>query len=499
MIGEKQFGVGSHSVNAVNSTLTVDGTNWVVTAASPGRFGVSMLVPYFARQKCGLLAALRVSEDQNFRIEICGYATRMQKAYIDFKGTGEISRLGEEIVSANLTISDGSHAVRMDFIPHKTRLEWLFIFCEAKSAGESFRLEKAIYKYHYPKVATRPQECHFSVNSLSLFQNYLQIDFELLDRQRKLAGIRLKGNRAFETVQWWTTQDIGSHPSVTQRPRSLKFPLPSPRAMEAFGPNFGWHGHSIRAIFADFINIPLMQVETSDSILDSLRLEAVFEDGSVKCFPVTSAVPDFPGARQLDQILRGIPVREASQRVFVELGGRGSASSEIRKLVGQDFKYIGVDIEDHPNVDIVADVHQLSEHVALESVDVVYSHSVLEHLIAPWKVVIESNRILRSGGLFIAYAPVTWPLHAEPWDFWRISPHAWPSLLNEATGFEILRIEEIGNAAIVPLDVGTSRSISRMQHDPAPLFSSVVARKIGDSKIDWSGWEKTLAKGKYDQ
>ncbi len=497
MTGERNFGVGLNPITTVNSHLTEVGGKWLITADSPGRFGIAMLVPYFSGQQSCVHAYLETTGEQNLRVEVCGSVTRMQKAFVDFKGNGEISRVGEEVVTAKLALEKEILKISVEFSPYKTYLEWLYIFCEGKSEGASFFLNKADYNYDRPAAISPPQDFHFNVNSLSLYRSYLQIDFELLNMNQRLAGVRLKGDLAFETVQWWTSQDIAPNHSAIERPRTPKFPLPSPRAMEIYGEDFGWYGHSIRAIFSDFINVPHMALDESSRILDSLTLEAIFEDGSSRIFPVTLTEQVFPKKFHLEQLLDDEDKPADKNRVFLELGARGNHSSEIRKLVENNFRYIGVDIQEHPNVDVVGDAHQLSQYFQPESVDVVYSHSVLEHIIVPWKVVIESNRVLRIGGLFIAYAPVTWPLHAEPWDFWRISPHAWPAMLNEASGFEILSVDETGNASIVPLDVANSRAMSRMQHGPAPLFSSVVARKIRESTVDWDGWARALARGKY--
>ena len=106
-----------------------------------------------------------------------------------------------------------------------------------------------------------------------------------------------------------------------------------------------------------------------------------------------------------------------------------------------------MDISAHENVDVVGDAHDLGAAVADGSVAAVYSSEVMEHLVSPLHFVLEANRLLNEGGLFIARAPTTWPLHAEPWDFWRFSHHGWQGLLNAGTGFEILDICEFGEAS----------------------------------------------------
>ena len=128
------------------------------------------------------------------------------------------------------------------------------------------------------------------------------------------------------------------------------------------------------------------------------------------------------------------------------------------------------------NVDLVGDAHQLSKLLDLESIDIVYSDDVIEHLIDPFAFVVQANKVLKLNGLFIAKVPTTWPLHAEPCDFWRISSHAWKGLMNSRTGYEILASREIGASAVVPSIL--SANISAItQYAPAPLFTIVVAKK----------------------
>ncbi|WP_373690468.1 methyltransferase domain-containing protein [Sphingobium sp. DEHP117] len=59
------------------------------------------------------------------------------------------------------------------------------------------------------------------------------------------------------------------------------------------------------------------------------------------------------------------------------------------------------------------------------SFDAVYSVSVFEHLLMPWKVALEMNRVLRMGGIAYIHTHQTLGLHDMPWDFWRFSDTSW--------------------------------------------------------------------------
>jgi SAM-dependent methyltransferase len=178
---------------------------------------------------------------------------------------------------------------------------------------------------------------------------------------------------------------------------------------------------------------------------------------------------------------------------LLELGARGARVDP--RLRGYR-EYVGVDVHAGPNVDVVGDVHQLSQLVD-GPFDAIYSISTFEHLAMPWKVVLELNRVLRSGGLLFTATHHTWPPHELPWDYWRYSRGAFQALLNEHTGFELLRVEEGLPALIVPMVADTpARNLAR---NPAPLAVSALARKIGPARSDLS-WELSaadVARGSY--
>lgn len=114
--------------------------------------------------------------------------------------------------------------------------------------------------------------------------------------------------------------------------------------------------------------------------------------------------------------------------------------------------------------------------------DAVATISTFEHLVMPWKAVLEINKVMASGGLlFIATHP-TWPPHEVPWDFWRYMDGAFAGLLNRATGFEILRCNSGLPCRILPM--GTEKVTVGMFRHTAFLGISVVARKIADARPD---------------
>jgi hypothetical protein len=100
----------------------------------------------------------------------------------------------------------------------------------------------------------------------------------------------------------------------------------------------------------------------------------------------------------------------------------------------------------------------------------------------PFFFIKEANYVLKKGGLFVAKVPTTFPLHAEPWDYWRVSQHGIKSLLNKDSGFEVLILRELSKVAVVP-SINFKDQSSKLQYAPSPQFSIVIARKISNEVL----------------
>src|SRR5260370_31340791 len=109
-----------------------------------------------------------------------------------------------------------------------------------------------------------------------------------------------------------------------------------------------------------------------------------------------------------------------------------------------------MDIRSGPNGDRVGDARDIAAVVGERRFNAVFSVSVFEHLLMPWKAVLEINRVLDPGGFVYVATHQSLPMHDEPRDFWRFSDRAWTALFNAATGFELLDTAMGQRAAIVP-------------------------------------------------
>lgn len=184
------------------------------------------------------------------------------------------------------------------------------------------------------------------------------------------------------------------------------------------------------------------------------------------------------------QILNGFP----DGGRIMELGARGASSESFRMRLPKNWNYIGVDIKSGNNVDLVCDAHFLSQFADPESIDVIYSSSVFEHLAAPWKVAIEAGKMLKPSGYIFTATHNAWPQHEAPWDYWRFTKFSWSSLFNSKTGFRIVDRSLVETAKIVPV-VMTGPDRSRL---PAAngvwTGTACLAQKIGEPSAEWSGY-----------
>ena len=131
--------------------------------------------------------------------------------------------------------------------------------------------------------------------------------------------------------------------------------------------------------------------------------------------------------------------KERQRGRFLEIGSGTRSGISRRHHIPEKWDYKGSDVLSGPNVDIVADAHKLSSVIPARSIDAVMSISAFEHLAMPWKVAIELNRIMANGAIGCVQTHQMFPLHDQPWDFWRISADAWPALFNRVTGFRIIK------------------------------------------------------------
>lgn len=273
----------------------------------------------------------------------------------------------------------------------------------------------------------------------------------------------------FVVLKGWTYNDGLKLQRLTFKVSTQEFDVPQ-HALESPNAPDGHCGFSLSIdtrIDAFTFAEPSLLLEYEDGtshLFEALGVNEILEDRGHRLFPeFMCKISTLPSGRLL------------------EIGSR-ARSGISRRIENPGWEYVGMDIMDGPNVDVVGDAHQLSKLLPANHFDAAMSLSVFEHLAMPWKVAIELNKVLKLGGIAFLQTHQAFPLHDEPWDFWRISSHAWSALFNEKTGF---RIVEAAMAEPVMFVAKRWHPGMNLHESRGCGVSSVLVEKIGESKVQW--------------
>jgi SAM-dependent methyltransferase len=181
---------------------------------------------------------------------------------------------------------------------------------------------------------------------------------------------------------------------------------------------------------------------------------------------------------------------------LLDIGGR-ARSGVLRSDGFKNLETTVVDIVADEGVDIVVDAHNMTSRLEHNQFDACMCVSVFEHLIMPWKVVLEVNKVMKKGGIFFVATHQTVGLHDMPWDYYRFSDNAWDGLFNYHTGFEILNRSMSGLNFITPFAWSKEKNFS--EKACGYESSTVLVRKIRDSDLQWPVVVADLINGNYPE
>jgi SAM-dependent methyltransferase len=122
----------------------------------------------------------------------------------------------------------------------------------------------------------------------------------------------------------------------------------------------------------------------------------------------------------------------------------GCGNKPYEKMFGGRItEYLGCDViqSSDKRVDIICPATLIPLEDA--SVNTVLCTQVIEHVADHRGLVQEAHRLLRAGGVLILSGPMYWPLHEEPYDFFRFTKYGFRYLLEDA-GFVIDTVESNG-------------------------------------------------------
>lgn len=108
----------------------------------------------------------------------------------------------------------------------------------------------------------------------------------------------------------------------------------------------------------------------------------------------------------------------------------------LKYLLPLTCEYVGCDIEQSSlkRVDIICSAKSIS--IESNTFDTVISTQVLEHIDEPAEMISECFRVLKNNGYFVMSTNLMWPVHGEPYDFYRFTKYGLIYLF-EKTGFKV--------------------------------------------------------------
>ena len=179
---------------------------------------------------------------------------------------------------------------------------------------------------------------------------------------------------------------------------------------------------------------------------------------------------------------------------LLDIGGR-ARSGYLLSAHMRDCEVTVLDIRADAGVDVVADAHSMANELGEEQFDFIICVSVFEHLVMPWKVAIEINKVLKRGGLALIQTHQTVGMHDLPWDYYRYSDESWKGLFNVATGFEIISTAMNDFVRIVPNHYfGASEGY---EGSGGFYDSNMMARKVGPTRLTWPVELKSIVSTLY--
>lgn len=145
----------------------------------------------------------------------------------------------------------------------------------------------------------------------------------------------------------------------------------------------------------------------------------------------------------LDDSVHGL---RGQNLTILNVGSGGEIFARLKTL--DSAKIIQIDIDPERKPDIVADVCQLTMFEN-NSVDAVFMLEVLEHVKTPQEAVTEILRVLKPGGKLYLSTPFIFPIHDEPYDFYRYTHYGLAYLLRDYTEVKIRERNDYLHAIMV--------------------------------------------------
>ena len=173
--------------------------------------------------------------------------------------------------------------------------------------------------------------------------------------------------------------------------------------------------------------------------------------------------------RQIEQVVRQF----IDQKQGLVLADYGCGNRPYQPLVAPFVaKYVGIDLPENPRADIhIMPAGQIQ--MPAQSVDVVLSTQVLEHVEDPSLYLSEAHRILKDEGLLILSTHGYWMFHPDPTDFWRWTSAGLQKVVREK-GFEIRYFQGIIGRSAMGLQLFQDGLLFKIPTVLRPLLTLMI-------------------------
>lgn len=158
----------------------------------------------------------------------------------------------------------------------------------------------------------------------------------------------------------------------------------------------------------------------------------------------------------LKYVSEKISQRQLQERSILEVGSYNGYPKTVREM----FKgnYVGVDMREGSNVDMVCNAHNLIFDD--ETFDVVVSTEMLEHDDKFWFSLSEMGRVLKSNGYLILTARGNgYPKHEHPSDYYRFMPASFETLFSLADCKPLEIVEDPEVSGVFGIGIKRSKQI----------------------------------------
>ncbi len=125
---------------------------------------------------------------------------------------------------------------------------------------------------------------------------------------------------------------------------------------------------------------------------------------------------------------------------------RPESNMRFRRYFDPNWEFIGLDLEEGNNVDIVS-AHPYKYPFPDNSFDIVISGNTLEHAKNLHKLIKEIARV--TNNLVCIIVPNYRALHRDPIDCWRIFPDGMRFLLEDIAGLKVIECKQTGGKKLI--------------------------------------------------